>query len=409
MGVKLRVACLMLFAASAVAGEPQRVFMTSVQGTGDLSSWTDAHGNTGLAAADEICRTRAADGGIAESDQYVALISDSTNDAYCRWHGASGTRADNCGEARLPTGAGPLYRMDGLASFDIAENSMPVGDVGNIPRQIEFDEFGAPIPASEQDGQSAAFVSSQTDGTYAGTSCADWTSSTDADKVGLGSAYLGFGNMFGSLWTCDKSLRLLCAHTGRNGVALAREPAPNARLAFFTEASGTGDLSTWPDAAGATGLDAADAVCRASANRAGLEFADSYKAWLSTAATNAGDRFVNDGAIYRVDGVRVAASVAQLSSALLDAPLQLNEQGTFGPYEFENVWTGTDIDGNVAPATCNDWTSDSNSFGGEFGQSYAADSGWTTFYVPLYMGCSQPQHLYCIADNDSLFLDTFDP
>ena len=86
----------------ATASDLPRVFMTSTTGTGDLSTWADAHGLSGLAAADEICRTRAAAASLADADSYVAFLSDTRDDAYCRVHGLDGKRSDQCGAGALP-------------------------------------------------------------------------------------------------------------------------------------------------------------------------------------------------------------------------------------------------------------------------------------------------------------------
>ena len=75
------------FAGIAGATDLPRIFITSTTGKANLSTWPDAHGMTGLAAGDEICRTRAAATGIADATSYVAFLSDETNDAYCRLHG----------------------------------------------------------------------------------------------------------------------------------------------------------------------------------------------------------------------------------------------------------------------------------------------------------------------------------
>jgi hypothetical protein len=231
----------------------------------------------------------------------------------------------------------------------------------------------------------------------------------DPNEVGLGSAYLGFGNLIGSSWTCDHSLRLMCAQKGTAGTALTKQRAPNARLAFFSEASGSGDLSSWADAGGGAAIEAGDAICRAGAYAAELPLAQTYKAWLSTSTKNARDRFEFDGPIYRFDGVLISMSVAQLSSGLLEAPIQFDQFATFGPLAFEDVWTGTIADGTAHPQTCGDWTSAANNQGGGFGQTFAADFDWTQFYVPgILPSCDWSLHLYCIADNDSLFLAGFD-
>src|SRR5688572_20449691 len=59
------------------------------------------------------------------------------------------------------------------------------------------------------------------------------------------------------------------------------------RRAFVTSVSGTGDLGSWPEAGSATGLAAGNAICRARATAAGLPNANTYRAWLSTASTDA--------------------------------------------------------------------------------------------------------------------------
>ena len=411
MRIRSCVFCLAcIVAGTASATDLPRVFMTSVSGTGNLSAWPDAHGLTGLDAADEICRTRAAAVSLADADQYVALMSDSHDDAYCRLHGNSGKVADSCGSDPLPVDAGPWYRMDDLAAMDVAQNSLPAyPDVGYVPRAIVYDEFGIALPDGTFD-ESLAFTGTNLDGTFGGASCGDWSNDQDPDQVVLGSAYLGFGNLVASFWNCNATEHLICAEKGRHGPALPRARPANARMAFFTSSSGTADLSTWADAGGATSLDAADNICRASASRASLPLPQSYRAWLSTSQVDAPSRFEFDGPLYRVDGVRVVASMSDLSVGLLEAPMQLDESGTFGPIFFEDVWTGTRADGHADAHTCVDWTSSTDPFGGEFGQTYAADFGWTQFYIDEYRaGCGSPNwHLYCVGDNDSLFLQGFE-
>ncbi len=47
---------------------------------------------------------------------------------------------------------------------------------------------------------------------------------------------------------------------------------------FVTSVKGSGDLSTWPDANGKTGIEAGDAICQARAQTAGLS--GTFIAWL---------------------------------------------------------------------------------------------------------------------------------
>jgi hypothetical protein len=300
-----------------------RIFLTSVAGNGNLSTWPDASGASGLAAADAICRARANAASLANANDYVALISDTTNDAYCRWHGAGGTLATNCGEATLPSGAGPWFRMDGLAAMDVAENAIgtPPDDGGYVPRPIMFDEFGNLVPDTNVD---IAFTATGVDGRWEGLgdACAGWTSDDASDFVAAASAYYGYSNVDIGGTLCDRTNRLVCLEKGRDGTALTRRRPPSARIAFVTSSTGSGDLSTWPDAGGATSLAAGDAICRAHASRAQLPLADTYKAWLSTTSVDAVARFANDGPFYRVDGVLAIASVDRLAASHLDAPVQ---------------------------------------------------------------------------------------
>jgi len=57
---------------------PKRIFVTSVKGNGDLSSWPDAGGRTGIEAGDAICSARADAAGL--SGTFAAWLSDTDND-----------------------------------------------------------------------------------------------------------------------------------------------------------------------------------------------------------------------------------------------------------------------------------------------------------------------------------------
>src|SRR4029079_2642182 len=52
-----------------------RVFVTSEMGTGDLSTWPHANGQTGVAAGDAICRGLAAAAGLGMPESFVAWLS----------------------------------------------------------------------------------------------------------------------------------------------------------------------------------------------------------------------------------------------------------------------------------------------------------------------------------------------
>lgn len=408
-GFIVAAATFWLVSHCACSVAQSRIFMTSVQGNGDLSTWPDAHGSTGLQAADEICSTRAQAASIEDASEYIAWLSDANNDAYCRTHGFSGSRYGTlCGQAQLPEGAGPWYRMDGLPAMDILPNSTGWFDnPGYQPRHILFDEFGAAIPLAAANARTdLAFTGSETNGAYDGGVgvCSNWTSSI-GDST-LGSAYYGFTGFSDIGADCATPRRLICLQRGNHGAALSRRAPATARRAFTTSSQGSGNLSTWAEAQGATGLAAGDAICRAHAAYAGLPLAQTYKAWLSTAAADARARFIFTGPWYRTDGVRVAGSMASLLSGVIEAPLQIDEFGQ--PMAFEGVWTGSTVTGSRTPLTCANWTSDSNEDGGKDGTIAAADGHWGS--DPLGgIGCSESEHLYCFADNDSLFMEGFDP
>lgn len=391
---------------NVAASDLPRIFMTSVKGTGDLSSWPDAHGHTGLRAADEICRARASAASIQNPERYIALMSDSASDAYCRMHGRPGRVYTNqCGSASLPTGAGPWYRMDGLPAVDVAENSMLFyPEAGYIPRHILFDEFGAALP-SMPTTETLAFTATMSNGVLVNPNytCGDWTSTVG--DVDLGSAYRGAELTWGFGSSCDREFRLICLEKGEGGTPLQRPRPSSARVAFVTSSTGTGVFSTWPDAGGKTSVDAADAVCQKHAERAGLPLPETFKAWLSTYMVDAIDRFENDGPFYRLDNALISNSSAQLASGVLQSPLQLDEFAH--PVPVSAAWTGTLEDGRGSGWNCGDWMDDET--GADDGRINAADFFWTTPGPYSIAACGNPGlRLYCFGDNDSIFLNGLD-
>ncbi len=401
------------FAGPVRATDLPRIFITSTTGTATLSTWPDAHGMTGLAAGDEICRTRAAAAGIADAASYIAFLSDDTNDAYCRLHGLTGKRADQCGQAAMPVGAGPWYRMDDLPAFDVAELSMtPAPEPGYVPRPIVYDEFGVPFPSTYPRVDSAFTATSPAGIREVGYStCQSWTGNSQPPFTGGMSAYGGYGwDTYGALG-CIFEARLVCAKAGRHGPALPRKRASTARVVFATAAKGTGDLSSWPLAGNSAGVAAGDAICKASAAAAGLPLAASFKAWLSAASVDAASRFVHDGPWYRVDGVRVTESLAAMLDGNLDAALQADEHGQPLTYYGDQVWTGTlpNGQGGQLQFHCDSWSRGDDGVYGHVGKSYLADYSWSAHGGSGAFICSSPGRLYCFADNDSLFYGDMEP
>jgi hypothetical protein len=397
-----------LLAGSAGATDLPRVFMTSTEGLANLSSWPDAHGHTGLAAGDEICRTRAAAAGITDAASYIALLSDSTSDAYCRLHGLTGKRANLCGQSSLPVGAGPWYRMDDLPAIDIAERSMTAWPTGGyVPRPIVYNEFGAAFPITYP-RTDIAFTSTDATGSLdTSGSCSDWAGTSQPPFTGGLGAYAGYGGDTGL--PCSRPGRLVCVKPGQHGPALPIKRASTARVAFATAARGAGNLSSWSLAGANTGLAAGDAICAASAAAAGLPMASTFKAWLSSASTDAASRFVYDGPWYRVDGVRVTESIAAMLDGNLDAPLQMDENRQPLSNFDDRIWTGTLPNGQKGQFHCNDWSIGDSSAHGHDGRSAVAAVAWTAVDGSGATLCRSPGRIYCFADNDSLFFDGMEP
>ncbi len=373
--------------AVAVA-EDLKIFVTSVSGTGDLATWPDAAGATGIAAADAICQARAGAAGLAGT--FRAWISDDADDAWCRVHGLSGKKSANCGRASLPTWAGPWVRTDG---FPFAPGV--VGLAGRIvytpPR---LDEFGSAIPF-----RNYTFTDTQEDGDLDSANpspCANWTSSAPTrvtagrvDGTALDFTWSVSGN-------CSHSYRLLCMQVGE-GPPLPAFASPGKGV-FVTSVTGTGDLSTWAGAGGRTGVAAADAVCQARAAAAGLPDAARFKAWLSTSTVGAASRIASDGPWVRMDGVKVAGSKADLLDGTLFTAIAVTETGEhLARYQ---VWTGTYFDGTgTGTDLCSDWSGAHPGAYGRIGQPNSAGEDWSQSRAFGFVnGCDRNARLFCFED-----------
>lgn len=367
------------------------VFGTSASGNGILGAWDEAGGEVGVAAADNICQARAQAAGLANYQNFVAWISDSTSDAYCRMNLLTGKISDNCGLGALPLGVGPWVRTDGFAFALHTDQMVSPADVVYTP--LRYDELGEPLPAN-------AFFWTGTlpDGSWSGKSndCSGWTSASGRATGGL-SGRTAQGWTAGTLPFCSNSAHLICFQVG-DGPEL---PPFNfeGRIAFVSNYGGNGnfgDSMAWPDNDGQMGVQAADAVCQAQAANAGLSSPTSYKAWLSDdgSGIDAVDRFDNDGRWIRLDGVPIAENLADLSDGELFAPINLTPSGTYlGNF---GVWTGTTNDGIASAVDCQSWSSSDGADLGTAGFANAADI-WTD--NGLSTACSfGGARIYCLSD-----------
>ena len=369
---------------SPAVAEPLVAFITSVKGTGDLSTWADAGGETGIDAGDTICQARAAAAGLTLPLKFVAWLSDSSDDAYCRIHGLTGKKADKCGEDALPAYAGPWLRTDGYPFGGIIEELLN----GLVLTTLSMDEYGNPTT------EGTVFTASAGGGQISSSSpvpCNDWTLSS-SDSVGIGGARLT-GNRWSSNGTgaCHIAKPLYCLQSGI-GDPLPSLPMEGA-LAFVTSTTGKGRLQDWAEAGGETGVDAGDAICQARASAAGYANPSHFLAWLSDDQEHAADRFTYDGPWIRPDGMPVASSLADLTDGTLFAPLNRREDGYYNSAQW--AWTGSSEDGLYTSQDCDHWASDSDTFNGTRGFTIAAkdywtDSGWDE-------PCDGTRALYCFS------------
>jgi hypothetical protein len=360
-----------------------QVFTTSVTGNGNLGGWADAGGKTGLAAGDAICQSRAAAAGLGGN--FIAWLSDENDDAYCRIHGLTGKKQNNCGQTTLPANAGPWVRTDG---FPFSTTIGELLDEGKVFVPVSADEFGQAFVVSQ-----FYLTGTGNDGTVedpGGGPCANWTSSADAAVAGGNSNYTSFAWTQRSGNNCSNDIAgLVCIQTG-TGASLPNFALPG-KKAFVTSATGTGNLGSWAEANGQSGIAAGDEICRSSAAAAGLQNAQSFKAWLSDANTDAAARFTSNGPWVRLDGVVLAENLADLTDGELNTTLSLTETGIYVSYY---AGTGTNRDGGKTADTCNGWTSAAESFNGSTGRTYDR-SGWT---FSGYPPCNLGRYLYCFED-----------
>ncbi|HEY5936951.1 MAG TPA: calcium-binding EGF-like domain-containing protein, partial [Kofleriaceae bacterium] len=325
-------------------------FVTSSTGNGNLSSWAGANGMTGLAAADAVCSTRAATAGLAGT--YVAWLSDSTNDAYCRANGLAGKRSNNCGLATLPAAAGPWARPNGTPVA-------PTIDRMVAPTYQQFFPAGSETSADVTSSPLVVYTGTDEAGAASAATCNDWTVSVSSIRGNAGDVFGG-----GTSWTdagsidptCDAIGRLRCVETTPGPALPSRHP--NAKKAFLTSVTGSGNLSTWADAGGTSGITAADAICQARARYAGYLNAASFKAWMSS-GTSATSRILTNGPWARPDGVVIGTSEFDLTDGRLAAPLFLTEANAYvaGNNDAGTVWTGTNSSGSASFNYCSVWTS----------------------------------------------------
>jgi hypothetical protein len=404
LALPVLLACATLVAAAAGA-TVRTAFVTSVSGTGNLSSWADAGGHTGLAAGDAICQARAAAAGLPNAAAFRAWLSTTTVDAFCHVLGLNGTKADDCnGGVVGDPPAGPWARTDGQPfAAKLADLADETGV--QVFQPLRFDENGAEVPFVD----AFAWAATGANGRVFSTTCVDWTSASGAVVAGCGNA----GGV-GLYWTyyislgCDAAHRLICLESAVGEVQ--RVPSTEGALAFLTSVTGNGDLASWADSGGTAGLAGADAVCRARAAAAHLPDVDRFHAWMSDSTADAIDRVWFLGPWVRLDGFPLAVTRAEMlgtTGALLTG-LNVDDAGAYvtGTLGEDKSWTGTQYTGQATTDNCADWSS---SLGSDLGTGGDFDTAryftWQSGGSPY---CVQLHRLYCLSNQAMLFWDNFE-
>ena len=385
-------------------------FATSTIGTGDLRSWPEVAGTNlaGLAAADGICEARANGANLANSSDYVAWLSDRDNDAYCRVFGLSGKKADNCGQASLPIGAGPWLRVDDVPFAGTIDEALSANLVYS---PLNVDEFGTHFVIGAE-----SFTSTDIDGTFNMAffdtgDCQYW--STTVDLSGIPS--LGSNVSSAQSWTfngtgnsCDQPHHLMCLEKGF-GTPLNGHSQFGHREAFVTSTDVTGDLN---------GIVGADATCQSLAASANLWQPGSFKALLASSALglNITDRIQFDGPWFRRDGLLFAHDKAELVNGAVTLPLNVTETGDY--LGISVGLTGATASGAPKPDfDCGAWALDpgASQASGALANSIAFEgSGGHNWLDVAELSCSAPpqpgswsRKLFCVSDSDVIFHDEF--
>lgn len=370
---------------------PHRVFITSTEGQGDLSQWEGAGGKTGLLAGDAICTRLAQNAGL--SGEYRAWLSDEQNDAYCRVAGGSGKKSsDTCYPNVKQTKA---YINTGGKT--ITESLDQLVEKGQMFHAIQFDEMGRDRTNQNLYAWTSTNKKGEFNAEYG--NCAGWTSTDTSIEGGYGK-----GETVTALWTdaykapCggSSSAGLYCFQVSPADKVLPIDKVRSAKKVFLSSAIGTGNLSTWTEAKGQSGILAGDTICQTLASNAGYANADKYVAWLSDASADAIDRLVGEGPWARPDGVLVAKNRANLvSGSLLTGIAQTETEKYIG----QLAWTGTRFTGScpdcASTLSCENWTSASASVKAKHGLSSSTYHEWSDVEEGWETHCNVTGHLYC--------------
>ncbi|HTJ46815.1 MAG TPA: choice-of-anchor D domain-containing protein [Kofleriaceae bacterium] len=308
----------------------------------------------GLAGADDICQSSAAAAGLP--GHFVAFLSTSSVDAKSRVGNARG-----------------WIRTDGKPVIDQLSTTLTTGQLFYAP---EYDENG-------QLTSTSVITGSNSDGTKSsGETCSDYTSTSGYAAFGAPS-YGAFNWLLLGVTDCTSTFSLACMQTDYTN---AVSPPPlGSPLAFLTK----GFFDT------ATGLAAADALCKSEATAAGLQYPDLYKALLGTSTMAPASRFNSTYVWRRADDVALNVAGDNLfdKAKRWIAPIDVGADKTYlGGY---NLALGSLDPNTIGANTCNDWTTNASTAKMDMIQNFSP----AAFQYAYTYQCTQYAKLICLYSN----------
>jgi hypothetical protein len=142
-------------------------FLTTVKGSGKLSTWADAGGESGIDAGDEVCRARAEAAFLPLPESFVAWLSDGAEDAKDR-----------------VTVDGPFVRVDGFL-FAASEAAM-LGNDADIRTGLNVTELETYYVQPHLGGN--VWTGTFYAGEVALEHCLDWESELDTEGGNSGNS-----------------------------------------------------------------------------------------------------------------------------------------------------------------------------------------------------------------------------
>lgn len=204
-----RLLCLEAGSGAPLPVEPasgRLAFVSSAHGAGELGAWTEAQGESGLAAGDAICRHLAAASGVRQAESFKA------------WLSVPGVNAEDRFEHD-----GPWMRLDGMI---VAWSLADLTD-GWLATSLHLTEQGSYL------GYWGVWTGTASSGEATGDHCSSWSSALPGDD-----GHTGTANAVGYYWTSDPSATS-CDFPWHHLYCLQDAPI------LFIDGFESGSLSAW--------------------------------------------------------------------------------------------------------------------------------------------------------------------